>query len=217
MPSTFRAAGINTATVYKEQRIPECAPSAAPVGGNSPSGARDIGVRGNGEIRGARIPPGSTGSHPNTVRPALGQGPQGSDVRSADLTGTSARLTRLRREDMAVRSIPDAMKAQLAETGIPVAPRRIEHVTTPREADPSLLASGGPLHRLTEQADSDAPAERSSFGVEPGAGPAAPSPCPTEKRASPTRGPARGWTPITTLHRYGAQVTNLAPLGEPDG
>lgn len=48
MPSTFRAAGINTATVYKEQRIPECAPSAAPVGGNSPSGARDIGVRGNG-------------------------------------------------------------------------------------------------------------------------------------------------------------------------
>ncbi|MCU7706320.1 hypothetical protein ACGILS_18395 [Streptomyces albidoflavus] len=118
---------------------------------------------------------------------------------------------------MAGQSIPDAMKAQLAETGIPVAPRRIEHVTTPHEADPSLLASGGPLHRLTEQADSDAPAERSSFGVEPGAGPAAPSPCPTEKRASPTRGPARGWTPITTLHRYGAQVTNSAPLGEPDG
>lgn len=61
-----------------------------------------------------------------------------------------ARLTRLRREDMAGRSIPDAMKAQLAETGIPVAPRRIEHVTTPREAASSLLASGRPLHRLTE-------------------------------------------------------------------
>lgn len=61
-----------------------------------------------------------------------------------------ARVTRLRREDMAGQSIPDAMKAQLAETGIPVAPRRIEHVTTPREAAPSLLASGRPLHRLTE-------------------------------------------------------------------
>ncbi|MGN0117844.1 MAG: hypothetical protein ACI39M_10235, partial [Streptomyces albidoflavus] len=68
---------------------------------------------------------------------------------------------------MAGRSIPDAMKAQLAETGIPVAPRRIEHVTTPREAAPSLLASVGPFHRLTERADPDALAERSWSGVEP--------------------------------------------------
>lgn len=59
------------------------------------------------------------------------------------------------------------MKAQLAETGIPVAPRRIEHVTTPREAAPSLLASGRPLHRLTEWTDPDALAERSWSGVEP--------------------------------------------------
>ncbi|MFE3085970.1 hypothetical protein ACFXGM_20985 [Streptomyces albidoflavus] len=87
------------------------------------------------------------------------------------------------------------MKAQLAETGIPVAPRRIEHVTT--------------------QTDLGAPAERSSFGVEPGIGPA-PSSCRTEKRFA-NSGTGRGRTPFTTLHHYGVQVANWAPLGEPDG
>ncbi|MGA4859512.1 SUKH-4 family immunity protein [Streptomyces koyangensis] len=39
-------------------------------------------------------------------------------------------VTRLRREDVAGWRIPDAAKVRLVETGTPVAPRLIEHVTT---------------------------------------------------------------------------------------
>lgn len=66
--------------------------------------------------------------------------------------------------------IPDSAKAQLVEVGIPVAPRLIERVVMRSEAEPPLLTSRGPLYRLTEQADPDEPAERSSFGVEPETG-----------------------------------------------
>lgn len=59
------------------------------------------------------------------------------------------RVTRFLREDVAGRRIPDAMKVPLVVTGIPVAPRLIGRVTTQHEAGPSLLTSGGPLHRLT--------------------------------------------------------------------
>ncbi|MBL0800722.1 hypothetical protein G6539_09380 [Streptomyces albidoflavus] len=62
------------------------------------------------------------------------------------------------------------MKGQLAQAGIPVTPRPTEHVTALAEDDPSLFASGGPLHRLTEQTAPDAPAERSWSGVEPDLG-----------------------------------------------
>ncbi|MEU3082940.1 hypothetical protein ABZ697_21685 [Streptomyces albidoflavus] len=89
------------------------------------------------------------------------------------------------------------MKAQLAETGIPVAPRRIEHVTTPHEAAPSLLASVGPLHHLTGQADPDAPAERPSFGGEPETGPL-PFVLPDGEARFANSGTGRGWTPFTT-------------------
>lgn len=34
----------------------------------------------------------------------------------------------------------------------------------------------------------------------------------TEKRGSSTRGSSRGWTPISTLHRYGSHVTTSASL-----
>ncbi|MER6349313.1 SUKH-4 family immunity protein [Streptomyces sp. NPDC001595] len=66
--------------------------------------------------------------------------------------------------------IPDAMKAQLVEVGIPVAPRLIERVVMQSEADPVLLTSRGPLYRLTEQVDPYEAEERSSFGVEPETG-----------------------------------------------
>ncbi|MGW9380010.1 SUKH-4 family immunity protein [Streptomyces albidoflavus] len=122
-------------------------------------------------------------------------------------------VTRLRREDVADWRIPDAAKVQLVETGIPVAPRLIERVTTQREADPSLLSSGGPLYRLTEQADPDAPAERSSFGVAPETG--------TVHFVLPdgeTRFANSGIGPwLDTLHHYGTHVTTSALLGEPDG
>ncbi|MFJ3229320.1 hypothetical protein ACIPJS_39250, partial [Streptomyces sp. NPDC086783] len=63
--------------------------------------------------------------------------------------------------------IPGSMKVQLVEVGVPLAPRLIERVVMQSEAEPVLLISRGPLYRLTEQADTDDQAERSSFGVEP--------------------------------------------------
>ncbi|MFJ3229347.1 SUKH-4 family immunity protein [Streptomyces sp. NPDC086783] len=63
--------------------------------------------------------------------------------------------------------IPGSMKVQLVEVGVPLAPRLIERVVMQSEAKPVLLTSRGPLYRLTEQADTDDQAERSSFGVEP--------------------------------------------------
>lgn len=79
-------------------------------------------------------------------------------------------------------------------------------MTTQRDAGPPLLTSGGPLHRLTEQADPDAPAERPSSGVEPQTG--------TVHFALPD-GEARfansGTGPwLDTLHRYGTHVTTSA-------
>lgn len=50
MPSTFRAAGINTTTVYKERRIPGCAVFDCSGRREFPPGVRDIGVRDNGEF-----------------------------------------------------------------------------------------------------------------------------------------------------------------------
>ncbi|MFE6719626.1 SUKH-4 family immunity protein [Streptomyces albidoflavus] len=98
-------------------------------------------------------------------------------------------VTRLRREDVAGWRIPDAMKVHLVETGIPVAPR------------------------LTDQADPDTPAERSSFGVAPETG--------TVHFVLPdgeTRFANSGIGPrLDTLHRYGTHVTTSALLGEPDG
>lgn len=79
-------------------------------------------------------------------------------------------VTRASRDVVASWRIPDAMKAQLVEVGIPVTPRLIERVVTQSEADPGLLTSRGPLYRLTEQADPYEPAHLSSFGAEPGTG-----------------------------------------------
>lgn len=113
---------------------------------------------------------------------------------------------------MAGRSIPDAMKAQLAETGIPVAPRRIEHVTTPREAASSLLASVGPLHRLLGSPTSvprlSGPRSVSNRGSARPLRPAG-------RRGALRQLGDRPWP--DTLHHYGVQVANWAPLGEPDG
>ncbi|MFI7290518.1 hypothetical protein ACIBRY_28305 [Streptomyces anulatus] len=48
--------------------------------------------------------------------------------------------------------------------------KAIEQVVMQSEAEPALLTPLGPFYRLTEQADPDQPAERSSFGVEPDTG-----------------------------------------------
>lgn len=198
MPSTFRASGINTTAVYKGQRIPECASSSNPVAGNSSSAVRDIGVPGDGEIWGARIPWGSSGSYRKRCVPRSrsGEGPVGGACDQLTSWKSPGRVTRLRREDVAGRPISDAMKGQLAQAGIPVTPRPTEHVTALAEDDPSLFASGGPLHRLTEQTAPDAPAERPSFGVEPETG-TVHFVLPDGEAPSPTRGSARGWTPFT--------------------
>ncbi|MFI8905641.1 SUKH-4 family immunity protein [Streptomyces albidoflavus] len=106
------------------------------------------------------------------------------------------RVTRLRREDVAGRRIPDAMKVPLVETGVPVAPRLTERVTTQREADPSCsppaARSTAPPSRRTPTPRPSAPRPVSNRRPARST-----SPCRTEKRASPTRGPARGWTPFT--------------------
>lgn len=150
MPSTFRAAGINTAAVYKEQRIPVYVSARLrplrPAGIPSP-GVRDIRVRGNGRIRCARIPSGSTGSHRMRRVPRPGKGRQVATYDQLTSWAGPEGVTRLRREDVAGWRIPDAAKVRLVETGTPVAPRLVERVTTQREAVPSLLSSGGPLHR----------------------------------------------------------------------
>ncbi|MEU7373388.1 SUKH-4 family immunity protein [Streptomyces albidoflavus] len=86
-------------------------------------------------------------------------------------------------------------------------------MTTQRDAGPPLLTSGGPLHRLTEQADPDAPAERPSFGVEPQTGTVHfVLPDGETLFANSGTGP---WQ--DTLHRYGTHVTTSSLLGEPDG
>ncbi|MFJ3963997.1 SUKH-4 family immunity protein [Streptomyces sp. NPDC090036] len=77
------------------------------------------------------------------------------------------RVTRAGRDVVAAWRIPDSMKAQIVEVGIPVTPRLIERVVLQNGGDPVLLTSRGPLCLLTEEADPYEPAGRSSFGVEP--------------------------------------------------
>ncbi|MFL9659735.1 SUKH-4 family immunity protein [Streptomyces sp. PB17] len=109
--------------------------------------------------------------------------------------------------------IPGSMKAQLVEVGIPVAPRLIERVVMQSEAEPVLLTSRGPLYRLTEQADPDDQAERSSFGVEPETG-AVYFVMPDGEAWFANSG-VDVW--LDVLHRYGSLVTASELLSEPDG
>lgn len=109
--------------------------------------------------------------------------------------------------------IPDSAKAQLVEVRIPVAPRLIERVVMRSEAEPTLLTSRGPLYRLTEQADPDEPAERSSFGVEPETG--AVYFVMPDGEAWFTNSGVGVW--LDVLHHYGSRVTASELLSEPDG
>jgi hypothetical protein len=122
-------------------------------------------------------------------------------------------VTRAGRDVVAGWRIPDFMKAQLVEVGIPVAPRLIERVVMQSEAEPALFTSQGPLYRLTEQADPDDPAERSSFGVEPETG--------TVYFVMPD---GKAWFAnsgvgvwLNVLHCYGSRVKASELLSEPDG
>lgn len=120
--------------------------------------------------------------------------------------------TRARREVVAGWRIPDFMKVQLVEVGIPAAPHLIERVAIQSEGDPALLTSRGPLYRLTEQADPDEPAERSSFGVEPETG-AVYFGMP-DGEAWFANSSVDVW--LDVLDRYGSCVTASEFLGEPD-
>ncbi|NNN32443.1 hypothetical protein HLK59_19170 [Streptomyces sp. S3(2020)] len=121
-------------------------------------------------------------------------------------------VTQAREDVVAGWRIPDFMKVQLVNVGIPVAPRVIERVVIQSEVDPVLLTSRGPLYRLTEQADLDEPAERSSFGVEPETG-AVYFVMPDGEAWFADSG-VDVW--LDVLHRYGSRVTASAVLSEPD-
>lgn len=122
-------------------------------------------------------------------------------------------VTRAGQDVVAGWRIPGSMKAQLVEVGVPVAPRLIERVVMQSEADPVLLTSRGPLYRLTEQADPDDQAERSSFGVEPETG-AIYFVMPNGEAWFANSG-VDVW--LDVLHRYGSRVTASGLLSEPDG
>ena len=122
-------------------------------------------------------------------------------------------VARASREVVASWRIPDAMKAQLVEVGIPVTPRLIERVVTQSGADPGLLTSRGPLYRLTEQADPYEPAHLSSFGAEPGTG--AVYFVKPDGEAWFANSSIDAW--LDALHRYGSRVTASELLSEPDG
>ncbi|MEV6398485.1 SUKH-4 family immunity protein [Streptomyces sp. NPDC051907] len=122
-------------------------------------------------------------------------------------------VTRAGQDVVAGWRIPDFMKAQIIEVGIPVAPRVIERVVMQSEAEPALFTSRGPLYRLTEQADLDDQDERSSFGVEPETG--------TVYFVMPD---GEAWFAdsgvgvwLDVLHHYGSCVTASELLSEPDG
>ncbi|WP_371601779.1 SUKH-4 family immunity protein [Streptomyces sp. NBC_01220] len=122
-------------------------------------------------------------------------------------------VTRAGRDVVAGWRIPGFMKAQLVEVGIPVAPRLIERVVMQSEAEPALLASRGPLYRLSEQADPYDQDERSSFGVEPETG--------TVYFVTPD---GEAWFAnsgvgvwLDFLQCYGSHVTASELLSEPDG
>ncbi|MGW1846865.1 SUKH-4 family immunity protein [Streptomyces sp. NPDC001966] len=122
-------------------------------------------------------------------------------------------VTRAGRGVVANWRIPNFMKAQLVEVGIPVAPRLIERVVMQSEADPVLLTSRGPLYCLTEDTDPSTPAERSSFGVEPETG-AVYFVMPDGQAWFANSG-VDVW--LDVLHRYGSRVTASELLSEPDG
>ncbi|MDQ0847660.1 SUKH-4 family immunity protein [Streptomyces sp. V1I6] len=122
-------------------------------------------------------------------------------------------VTRAREDVVVGWQIPDSAKAQLVEVGIPVAPRLIERVVMQSEADPVLLTSRGPLYRLTEQADPDDPAERSSFGIEPETG--AVYFVMPDREAWFANSSVYAW--LDVVNRYGSRVTASELLSEPDG
>ncbi|MET9422084.1 MULTISPECIES: SUKH-4 family immunity protein [unclassified Streptomyces] len=122
-------------------------------------------------------------------------------------------VTRAGRDAVAGWRIPGFMKAQLVEVGIPVAPRLIERVVMQSNAQPALLTSRGPLYRLTEQADPDDQAERSSFGVEPETG-AVYFVMPDGEAWFANSG-VGVW--LNVLHCYGSRVKASELLSEPDG
>ncbi|SCE57466.1 SUKH-4 immunity protein [Streptomyces sp. OspMP-M43] len=122
-------------------------------------------------------------------------------------------VTRAGRDDVAGWRIPGFAKAQLVEVGIPVAPRLVRRVVVQSEAEPALPTSRGPLYRLTEQADPDDRAERSSFGVEPETG--AVYFVMPDGEAWFANSDVGVW--LDALHRYGTRVTTSELLSEPDG
>ncbi|MEV5146937.1 SUKH-4 family immunity protein [Streptomyces sp. NPDC052727] len=122
-------------------------------------------------------------------------------------------VTRVGRDVVAGWRIPEFMKTQLVEVGIPVAPRLIERVVMQSEADPILRTSRGPLYRLTEDTGPDTPAERSWFGVEPETGEV----CfvMPDGEAWFANSGVDVW--LDVLHCYGSRVTVSELLSEPDG
>jgi len=122
-------------------------------------------------------------------------------------------VTRAGRDVVACWRIPDFMKAQLVEVGIPLAPRLIERVVMQSEADPVLPTSRGLLYRLTEQLDPYEATERSSFGVEPETG-VVYLVMPDGEAWFANSG-VDVW--LDALHRYGRRVTASELLGEPEG
>ncbi|WP_327166283.1 SUKH-4 family immunity protein [Streptomyces zaomyceticus] len=123
------------------------------------------------------------------------------------------RVTQAGWDDVAGWRISGFAKTQLVEVGIPLAPRLIERVVMQSEAEPVLLTSRGPLYRLTEQADPDDQAERSSFGVEPETG-AVYFVMPDGEAWFANSG-VDAW--LNVLHHYGSRVTASELLSEPDG
>ncbi|EGE44773.1 SUKH-4 family immunity protein [Streptomyces griseus] len=122
-------------------------------------------------------------------------------------------VTRAGRDDVAGWRIPGFAKVQLVEVGIPVASRLVRRVVVQSEAEPALSTSRGPLYRLTEQADPDDRAERSSFGVEPETG--AVYFVMPDGEAWFANSDVGVW--LDALHRYGTRVTASELLSEPDG
>ncbi|MFJ6372247.1 SUKH-4 family immunity protein [Streptomyces virginiae] len=118
-------------------------------------------------------------------------------------------VTRVGRDVVAGWRIPEFMKTQLVEVGIPVAPRLIERVVVQSEADPVLRTSRGPLYRLTEDTG---PEQRSWFGVEPETG-AVHFVMPDGEACFANSG-VDVW--LDVLHRYGSRVTASELLSEPD-
>ncbi|MEU8718718.1 SUKH-4 family immunity protein [Streptomyces sp. NPDC048663] len=123
------------------------------------------------------------------------------------------RVTRAGQDIVAGWRIPEFMKTQLVEVGIPMAPRLIERVVMQSEADPVLRTSRGPLYRLTEDPDPHTPTERSWFGVEPESG-AVYFVVPGGEAWFANSG-VDVW--LEVLHRYGSRVIVSEVLSEPDG